>query len=136
MQQKTRRADRVILALWIVGFVVGTASHVLDVLAGGLSTYGEFPTPLRVFWGSLLVVDPIVVCLLATRRRAGVVLALVVILADIAVNWTVWLTISGNPLWGMINQTLFAALLVVTAPRLWRWFGARTSRTAPVRGSR
>lgn len=75
-----------------------------------------------MFWISLTVLDPITAALLVMRRRAGIVLALVVILTDIAVNWTVYLTIAGNPLFGVVNQTLFAIVLVVTTPTLWRWF--------------
>lgn len=56
-------------------------------------------------------------------------MALAVVLADISVNWTVLLTISGNPLYGAIDQTVFAAILAITAPLLWRWFPQVTSRT-------
>jgi hypothetical protein len=48
----------------------------------------------------------------------------VVILADIAVSWTVFFTIGGNPLFGVVNQTMLAISLLATAPALWRWFPA------------
>ena len=112
----------VILAIWIIGFLIGTTSHLLDLAAGGLRTYAEFPTALRLFWVSLTILDPVTAALLALRCRAGIVLALVVILTDITVNWTVFLTIAGNPLFGVVNQTLFAIILLTTAPILWRWF--------------
>lgn len=127
----TNSSDRhcwVILAVWIAGFLVGTVSHIADLISGGLDTYEQFPAPLRVFWIGLTVLDPLVIALLAMRRRAGIVLALAVILADISVNWTVLLTISGNPLYGAIDQTLFAAVLAITAPVLWRWFPRVASR--------
>lgn len=122
-----------LLAVWIVGFLIGTISHILDLAAGGLQTYAEFPAALRLFWVSLAILDPVVVVLLALRRRTGIVLALVVILADIAVNWTVLLTIGGNPLFGVVNQTLFAVTLIGTAPFLWRWFGSLEHTTAEPR---
>ncbi|HEY1106103.1 MAG TPA: hypothetical protein VGE78_08130 [Agromyces sp.] len=114
----------VILVVWIAGFVVGTTTHVMDLVAGGVDAYAGFPPGVRVFWMSLTLLDPITVVLLALRRRAGIVLALVVILADIAVNWTVFASI-GIPLFGVVNQTLFAIVLVSTAPVLWRWFGQK-----------
>lgn len=130
-------ADRLRLAIrvvWIAGFLVGTASHVLDLIAGGADTYGQFPTALRVFWSSLTVLDPLTVLLLLLRKRAGIILGLVVILADIAVNWTVLLTIGGNPLFGVVNQTLFAVFLLATAPALWRSFrSAQGQRRRPPR---
>ena len=136
MPQKTsHRLRTVILVVWIVGFLIGTTTHVLDLVAGGLETYAEFPTALRLFWVSLTVIDPITAALLALRRRAGIVLALIVILADIAVNWTVFATVGGNPLFGVVNQTVFAAILLATAPILWRWFGTPSSAAADQQSS-
>jgi|GEM_PF-3009052 len=103
-------SDRLRLAIqvvWIAGFSIGTVSHVLDLVVGGADTYGGFPPALRVLWLSLTVLDPLAVLLLL-RKRAGIVLGLLIILADITVNWTVLLTIGGNPLFGVVNQTLFA----------------------------
>lgn len=120
--ETTHRRWRTILAAWVIGFLIGTTTHIADLVAGGLQTYAEFPTPLRLFWISLTVLDPITVALLLLRQRTGIVLALIVILTDIAVNWTVFLTIAGNPLFGVVNQTVFAAFLLVTTPTLWRSF--------------
>lgn len=43
------RLRRAIQIVWIAGFLIGTASHVLDLIAGGDDTYGELPTALRMF---------------------------------------------------------------------------------------
>ncbi len=124
-------AARVFRVLWIVGFLIGTSTHVADIVIGGINTYAEFPVALRLFWLSLTVLDSLVVVLLMMRRRSGIVLGLVVILTDISVNWTVYLTIGGNPLFGVINQTAFAILLVSTARPLWRWFTEPRPREEP-----
>lgn len=120
-RSRNGRAGRIIQVVWVTGFLIGTTTHVLDLIAGGMGTYGSFPTGLRLFWVSLTLIDPLVVLLLLLRHRAGVVLGLAVILVDIAVNWTVFLTIGGHPLFGVINQTGFAVILVTTAGPLWRW---------------
>lgn len=124
-------AARVFRVLWIIGFLIGTSTHVADIVIGGINTYAEFPVALRLFWLSLTVLDPLVVALLMMRRRSGVVLGLVVILTDISVNWSVYLTIGGTPLFGVINQTAFAILLVLTARPLWRWLTEPKSRDEP-----
>jgi hypothetical protein len=121
----SHRTRTVVLVVWILGFLVGTTTHILDLAAGGVETYAGFPAGVRLFWVSLTVLDPLTVVLLALRRRAGIVLALAVILADIAVNWTVFVTIGGLAIYGVVNQTLFAIVLVTTAPILWRWFRSR-----------
>lgn len=128
-------ADRLRLTIqmiWIAGFLIGAASHVLDLIAGGADTYGEFPLALRAFWLSLTVLDPLTAMLLLLRKRVGIILGVVVILTDIAVNWSVFFTIGGNPLFGVVNQTLFAVFLLVTTPVLWRWFpSASAQRNRP-----
>ena len=93
----------------------------IDLILGGADTYEPFPMALRVFWISLTLFDPLVVVLLVLRRRVSVVLGLAVILVDIAVNWTVFFTIGGLSLCGVVNQTAFAIFLVATAAVLWRW---------------
>ncbi|MFT4051676.1 MAG: hypothetical protein QM677_05425 [Microbacterium sp.] len=127
-------SDRLRLAIqvvWIAGFSIGTVSHVLDLISGGTDTYGGFPPALRVFWLSLTALDPLAVVLLLLRKRVGVVLGLLIILADITVNWTVLVAIGGNPLFGVVNQTLFAAFLLITAPALWRWFAPAPEQGRP-----
>ena len=125
--QTSRRLLQVVLAVWIGGFLIGTTTHVLDLVSGGWDTYSEFPLALRVFWVSLTILDPITALFLALHRRVGVILGLVVILADITMNWTVLASLGGNPLFGVVNQSVFAAFLLSTASILWRWFPARAS---------
>ena len=115
------RVGRIVQLVWVAGFLIGTTTHLLDLIAGGVDTYGGFPAGLRVYWISLTVLDPLTVLLLLLRRRSGVVLGLAVILSDITVNWTVFLTIGGHALFGVVNQSLFAIFLLATAVLLWRW---------------
>ncbi|MBP1240352.1 hypothetical protein ABID92_002050 [Frigoribacterium sp. PvP120] len=116
------RAARLLRWLWIAGFAVGTTTHVTDLVVGGADVYADFHPALRAFWVSLTLWDPLVIVLLLLRRRAGVVLGLVVILTDIAVNWSVIAVVGGIPVWGAVNQTAFAALLLASARLLARWF--------------
>lgn len=116
-----RRVGRVIQAVWIAGFLVGTTTHVIDLILGGSATYGEFPVGLRAFWISLTVLDPLTVVLLLLRKRAAVMLGVAIILADIAVNWSVFFTTDRLAVFGVVNQTLFAVVLLITARPLWRW---------------
>lgn len=88
-----------IQVVWIAGFLVGTTSHVLDLIAGGADTYGAFPPALRAFWLSLTVLDPVTALLLLVRKRAGIILGVVVILTDISVNWTDFFAIEVTPEW-------------------------------------
>lgn len=115
------RLGGAIQLVWIAGFLIGTTTHVLDLVAGGVDTYGDAPPALRVFWISLTLLDPLAALLLLLKRPTGIALGLTIILSDIAVNWTVFLTISGISLFGVVTQSVFAVFLLATAVPLWRW---------------
>jgi len=115
------RLGRAIQLVWIAGFLVGTVTHVLELVAGGFDTYGEFPPALRLFWVSLTLIDPLAALLLLLKRRTGIALGLAIILTDVAVNWTVFLTIGDHSLFGVVTQSVFAVFLLATAVPLWRW---------------
>lgn len=76
---------------------------------------------MRVFWTSLVVVDPVIIFLLIRKRHAGVWVALVVMVLDVAVNthmtYNIWnATFIDNPaLW---LQGAFALFVVLTHRRL------------------
>ena len=115
-------------AAWVIGFLVGTTTHTADLILGGLDVYSGFPVGVRLFWVTLTILDPVTAALIIFRRRSGIVLGGAVIITDIAVNWTVFTVVGGLSLFGVINQSLFAVLIVITARSLWNWFGRSSAR--------
>jgi hypothetical protein len=113
--------------MWAIGFVVGTTTHTADLIVGGLNAYSAFPLGVRLFWVTLTILDPATAALIIFRRRCGIVLGSAVIIADIAVNWTVFAVVGGLSSFGVASQSLFAVLIVVTARPLWIWFGQRST---------
>lgn len=111
-------------AIWIIGYSVGTITHTLDLVLGGIDVYSSFPVPLRLFWVLLTVLDPLVVVLILLRKRAGVMLGVGVIVLDVGINATVYATIGGLSLFGLLCQTSFGILILTTARPLSRWFSA------------
>jgi len=122
------RALRVFQVMWVIGFLVGTTTHTADLIIGGSNAYSGFPLGVRLFWVTLTILDPATAVLIIFRRRSGVVLGSAVIIADIAVNWTVFAVVGGLSYFGVISQSVFALLIVVTARSLWKWFGQSSSR--------
>ncbi|MFJ2370627.1 hypothetical protein [Microbacterium sp. NPDC087665] len=122
------RALRVVRVMWVIGFLVGTTTHTVDLIVGGLNTYSGFPLGVRLFWVTLTILDPVTAALIIFRRRSGILLGIAVMIADIAVNWTVFATVGGLASFGVISQSLFAALVFVTARPLWIWFGQSSPR--------
>ncbi|MDV9196329.1 hypothetical protein [Streptomyces sp. Wh19] len=67
--------------------LVGTASHLADLLRDGLHPYVWAPDWLNLYWSSLAVLDSAAALLLLRGRRAGVDLMCVVTVTDLAANW-------------------------------------------------
>lgn len=105
---------------WVLGFLVGTTTHILDLVLGGATVYAGFPDGVRVFWIALTVLDPLVVTLTVLRLRAGVVLGCAVMIADVAVNATVFALMPGLSPLGLVSQIVFGVFVLLTAPLLWR----------------
>lgn len=40
---------RIVQALWIAGYLIGTSTHAADLLLDGTNAYSSFPVPLRLF---------------------------------------------------------------------------------------
>ena len=114
--------------MWVIGFLVGTTTHTADLIIGGVNAYSGFRLGVRLFWVALTILDPVTAVLILLRWRSGVVLGSAVIIADIAVNWTVFAVVGGLSYFGVISQSLFALLIIVTARPLWRWFGQSSSQ--------
>ena len=67
------RWARWVLAVYLIGFADGTAAHARDLARAGFDAYSGFPqVPLRVFFISLVLLDPLVVVLMALVLPAGI----------------------------------------------------------------
>ena len=110
----------VVRLIWIVGFLVGTTTHVIDLVVGGADVYAGFPWGVRAYWVSLTVLDPLAVVLTAFRLRAGVVLGVAIIVSDVIHNVVVFAVIGGLGVGGLVMQAAFGVVVVATAPLLWR----------------
>ncbi len=125
------RGVRMAQGLWVLGFGIGTVSHLVDLASAGTAVYAGFPAPVRAFWVALTLLDPAVIALVLRRQRAGVALGASVMVADVAVNGTMFATTGSLTALGMTTQTIFLLAVALTAPLLWRWFGSTTAAVGP-----
>ena len=108
----------------VVALSYGTVVHLVQFAIGGLAPYPDQPAWLAGFFMSLTLADPTAAVLLWRRRRSGVILGCVVLLADALANGYanyVLDEVSGlTP--GRIGQavvTVLAVALLAAAPWLW-----------------
>jgi hypothetical protein len=118
---------RWMLAVYLIGFADGTAAHARDLARAGFHAYSGFPqVPLRVFFISLVLLDPLVMVLAALVLPAGIWLAGVVMVLDVTANAVGnWSRIQRDPAWpftasGLLLITVFAVFVLATAPAMLR----------------
>ena len=87
MRDANHVRQSIMLVLYGAGFADGTIAHLSDLLIAGWQAHHLDPVLLRVFWTALVVLDPAVIALLLLGwRRTGLLLALSIMLTDVAVN--------------------------------------------------
>jgi hypothetical protein len=119
-----RTADNFIVTVLVVSFLIGTTTHAIDVIKLGFFGYtrlGHVSQWQNFFWTSLLIIDPVVVFLLIFRRHIGAIAALVVLSADVIINYNYFKGVPGlniffGPAFSLQSACLFFSLL--TLPKL------------------
>jgi len=77
---------RAVLGLLVAGLLVGTATHLENIARAGFVPRPELPLGCNLFWSALVLLDPLAIGVLLLRPRAGVLLVLAIMAADLTVN--------------------------------------------------
>ena len=80
------RVDRRILIAFSACLAVACAVHLLDLWRHGWLPYRFAPLPLNAYWTSLTLLDALAAVMLLCLPRAGLMLALLIIVSDVAIN--------------------------------------------------
>ncbi len=104
--------------VWSIGFLVGTASHALDIATFGWLPYDFMPLGFNVYWTSLVVLDPLAALLIWTKPGWALWLGCLIMASDVLVNtWTVFGAGFFEILPSLGFQTIFAAFVFYVAIR-------------------
>ncbi len=118
----TRNAvERLVTWVLVAGFALGTATHTLQLVSRGWVVFAAAPVWMNIYWTVLTFLDPLAALLLIRARRAGLSLALAIMVSDVAVN-SYALYGLGLPfaVWALQLRTLFFGFLLGAAGFLWR----------------
>jgi hypothetical protein len=128
LRHLARKPARVVRAVLAAGLGAGASMHVVQVLEQGLLGSPGQPLAFEVFWTSLSIFDPLGAWLLNVRPRAGILVTLAIMVADVAVNLqaSTHLGLFSPASWRLWSQILYALLALVVAPRIWAAANART----------
>ena len=117
------RAVKVLFASYALCFLWGTYNHVVDLRHGGFLPYTYAPLPINVYWTSLTLLDPLAALLLFLLPYHGMVLAVLIMVSDIAVNlYAAYVLFPGAmmPDTPLLSQIAFGLFLFVTVPIAWK----------------
>jgi hypothetical protein len=111
----------VVLAVYLLCFGYGALAHGYDFWRWGWWPYEFGPPFANLFWNLLLFLDAGVVALLvAGRRRAGLILALLVMIADVFINAYVWFGLGiGNFGFALMVQAALLGFILGSIAFLW-----------------
>ena len=116
-----KRLVTAIALIWSVAFLIGANSHFWDIAAFGWRGRPHMPDAFNIYWTSLLPLDLLAAILIWWKRRAGVVLAMFIMLTDVAVNSYAIFVVGDRQIHASwILQSLFLIFVLLTAPLLWR----------------
>ena len=124
---------KLILLIYMFCFLWATKNHVIDIWRGGLLPYKYAPLAFNIYWTSLTLLDPITIILLYCLPYHGMIVAVLIMVSDIAVNLYATYALWNSDLFSntiLQLQILFGIFLFLTVPILWKRIAASTSRKA------
>jgi hypothetical protein len=109
-----------IIIVWTVCFLIGASTHALDILNGGWLPYDFAPLAFNIYWTALLPLDLFAALLLWLYRRAGIVLALIIMVSDVAINsYVAFFVVENWPMVFLKLQAGFMLFVLATARKIW-----------------
>jgi len=120
-RQSVSNFTRISRALIAGGFVIGAVTHLENWLRAGLVPAPDQPFAFNLFWSSLLFVDPLIALSIILWFRPGIVLAIIIMIADLTINMMVLLQnrFSISTGWPFYSQCIFFVFINVVMRRCW-----------------
>ncbi|MEY9863958.1 hypothetical protein ABH935_009612 [Catenulispora sp. GAS73] len=116
-------AAKTALAVYAIGFLEGAASHVQDLVAGGVDAYDWVSGPVQVLFYSLVVLDSLAVYLAVRAHPAVVPFGVAIMAADLPANWHYnWAGVTAHPahILYLTPMSLFGLFVAAAAVPLWQ----------------
>jgi hypothetical protein len=115
------------LTIYAVAFLVGTSTHLDGLLHGWWFPHHPL---INAYWTLLALLDPLTVFLLLRSPRAGLLLALAIMLTDVGINSLATYLYLGTGGHYAVDyfvqlQTAFLGFVLGSAPFLWSYFSRK-----------
>ena len=100
--------------VYILGFSIGTTTHIIDLMNHGLILNESVPLWKNIYWVSLTFFDFLAVFLILSDIKAALILSNLIIISDVIIN-----TNGFTANWfgyKVILQLIFCVYIVITTP--------------------
>ena len=122
--KQKKKVIKVIFTIYIIAFLIGTITHIIDIINFGFLGYPNSPMLLNIYWTSLTFFDPLAVLLLIFYPFMGLIFSGVIMISNVGVNMSRALFYyfkEGYPIgYKEICQLLFLIFLFFTIKYCWK----------------
>ena len=116
------KTTKILLAIYVLGFAIGTTTHALDLLNHGLILNKDVPTWKNLYWVSLTFLDFLTIILILRSIVPALIVSNLIIVSDILIN-TNALTFErfGHfDDYKIVLQIIFGLYILITTPIILR----------------
>ena len=113
--------DRVVIFVLCICLFIAGATHIFDNLYYGFLPYKFAPEWINFYWTVLAVIDIVAVYLLVKHRNVGLMLTLIIMFSDVAINSFAFYYLSiVSDSFALQLQTLFLGFCIGSSIWLWQ----------------
>ena len=119
---KYPRTIRILLAIYVLGFAVGTTTHIMDLVNHGLILNRHVPAWKNLYWISLTFFDFLAIILILRSIVPALIISNLIIVSDVLIN-TNGLTFERFGYFDdykIVLQIIFALYILTTTPIILR----------------
>ena len=114
---------KILLSLYLLGFAIGTATHVIDLLNHGLILNKDVPTWKNLYWVSLTFFDFLTIILILRRRiLPGLIASNLIIISDVLINTNgfTFERLGNSDDYKIFLQIIFGLYILISTPIILR----------------
>lgn len=108
---KYTRTIQILLFIYLIGFGIGTTTHILDLVNGGFLPYSNYPMWKNIFWTSLTFLDFLAIILILTSIKPALILSNLIMISDVLINTN---GLHDFDYYKLILQTIFGVYVILS----------------------
>lgn len=120
---KYPKTIKILLTIYILGFAIGTTTHVIDLLNHGLILNKDVPTWKNLYWVSLTFLDFLTIILILKRSIVPALIASnLIIISDVLINTNgfTFERFGNSDDYKIFLQIIFGLYILISTPTILR----------------